>query len=194
MTPIHKDADSANPSNYRPISVLPVLSKVMEKMVFKQVYAYLSENNLLNKYQHGFRPGHSTQTALISLTDDIAKHVDEGYVVAIITLDLEKAFDLISFDILLKKLEYFGFDTGVVRWFEDYFYEREQLTVVNGNRSTSQTVQSGVPQGSILGPLLFILTLNDLYKSVDKCSLSLYADDTCLYFAAKDKRVMGKSY
>ena len=192
VTPIHKGGDNTNPSNYRPISVLPVLSKVMEKMVFNQVYAYLSENNLLTKYQHGFRPGHSTQTALISLTDDISKHVDEGYVVAVITLDLEKAFDLISFDILLKKLTYFGFDKRVIRWFEDYFHEREQLTVVNGNRSTSKTVQSGVPQGSILGPLLFILTLNDLYKSVSKCSLSLYADDTCLYFAAKDKREMQK--
>ena len=165
----------------------------MEKIVFNQVYNYLSENNLLNRYQHGFRPGHSTQTALLLLTDDISKQIDDGNVVAIVTLDLEKAFDFISFDILLKKLRYFGFDVGVLRWFENYFCEREQLTVVNGNRSTSRTVTSGVPQGSILGPLLFILTLNDLYKSVKNCSLSLYADDTCLYFASKDPKILEKN-
>ena len=89
----------------------------MEKIVFNQVYNYLSENNLLNRCQHGFRPGHSTQTALLLLTDDISKQIDDGNVVAIVTLDLEKAFDLISFDILLKKLRYFGFDVGVLRWF-----------------------------------------------------------------------------
>ena len=102
VTPIHKGGCNANPSNYRPISVLPILSKKMEKIVFNQVYNYLSENNLLNRYQHGFRPGHSTQTALLLLTDDISKQIDDGNVVAIVTLDLEKAFDLISFDILLK--------------------------------------------------------------------------------------------
>ena len=125
--------------------------------------------------------------------DVVQTRLTDGNVVAIVTLDLEKAFDLISFDILLKKFRYFGFDIGVLRWFEDYFCEREQLTVVNGNRSTSRTVTSGVPQGSILGPLLFILTLNDLYKSVKNCSLSLYADDPCLYFASKTPKILEKT-
>ena len=103
VTPIHKGGDSANPSNYRPISVLSVLSKVLEKLVFNQVYDYLSKNELLCHNQHGFRPKHSTLTALLSLTEDISRKLDNGYVVGIVTLDLEKAFDIVSYEILLKK-------------------------------------------------------------------------------------------
>ena len=116
----------------------------------------------------------------------LLKKIDQGYVIGMVTIDLEKAFDLISFDILLRKLSYFGFDQGAINWFRDYFCGREQSTAVNGNMSSFRKVESGVPQGSILGPLLFILTLNDLVKSVKKCSLSLYADDTCVYFASKE--------
>ena len=106
VTPIHKGDDRANPCNYRPISVLPVLSKVLEKLVFNQVYEYLSTNELLCHNQHGFNPKHSTLTALLSLTEDVYKKLYNGYVVGIVTLDLEKAFDFVSFEILLKKLRY----------------------------------------------------------------------------------------
>ena len=193
VTPIHKGGDAANPNNYRPISVLPVLSKVLEKLVFNQVYKYLVENELLCSNQHGFRPKHSTLTALLSITEDFYRKLDDGYVIGIVTLDLEKAFDLISYDILLKKLEYYGFDQNVLCWLKDYFNGREQCTSVNGKMSSTRKVKSGVPQGSILGPLLFIITLNDLHKSVNNCSLSLYADDTCMYFAAKDRKTLEKN-
>ena len=154
-------------------------------MFFQQVSVYLINNELLCSQQHGFKPKHSTATAIINLTDDLVCMVDNGYVVGLISLDLEKAFDLISHKLLLKKLVYYGFDESVIQWFRNYLSFRRQITEVNGNQSRSSFVQSGVPQGSILGPLLFILFLNDLTKVVEKCSLSLYADDTCLYFASK---------
>ena len=193
VTPIHKGGDASNPSNYRPISVLPVLSKVLEKIVFDQVYTYLCQNDILCPHQHGFRPEHSTLTALWHLTNEICKQIDNGNVVGVVTLDLEKAFDLISFDVILEKIRHLGFDTETLSWFQDYFTNREQLTSVNGYLSESRPVESGVPQGSILGPLLFILTLNDLHKSIRKCSLSLYADDTCIYFASKDPSSLQKT-
>lgn len=186
ITPLHKGGDPTNVSHYRPISVLPVLSKVLEKVVFQQVIAYLIENDLLCSQQHGFRPKHSTSTAVINVIEDIVCVIDKGYVVGLISLDLEKAFDLISHNILLKKLNFYGFDDNAIRWFRHYLYQRRQITVVNGNESVSSYVQCGVPQGSILGPLLFILFLNDLPKVVEKSSLSLYADDTCVYFASKN--------
>ena len=186
ITPLHKGGDPSNVANYRPISVLPILSKVLEKIVFQQVSAYLIENNLLCSQQHGFRPKHSTSTAIINLTDDLLRVIDKGYVVGLISLDLEKAFDLISHDLLLKKLKYFGFDESVINWFRNYLTQRRQITTVNGNESQSSFVQNGVPQGSILGPLLFIMFLNDLTKVVEKCSMSLYADDTCVYYASKN--------
>ena len=154
--------------------------------MFQQVSAYLIENNLLCSQQHGFRPKHSTSTAIINLTDDLVCVIDKCYVVGLISLDLEKAFDLISHDLLLKKLRYFGFDESVINWFRNYLSQRRQITTVNGNESQSSFVQNGVPQGSILGPLLFIMFLNDLTKVVEKCSMSLYADDTCVYYASKN--------
>ena len=146
-----------DPSNYRPICVLPVLSKVLEKLVFKQVYTYLTENKLITGCQHGFRPKHSTSTALINVVEDKQIAVDNGDIVAVVTLDIEKAFDLMPQDILLKKIAYFCFDESVIEWFRQYFKLRKQLTTINGNSSSMSSIECGVPQGSILGPLLFIL-------------------------------------
>ena len=190
VTPLHKGGSLTDPSNYRPICVLPVLSKVLEKLVFKQVYAYLTDNNLLTKCQHGFRPKHSTSTALINVVEDFQVSIDNGEVVAVVTLDLEKAFDLMPQDILIEKLKYLGFDDLAIEWFRQYFKLRKQVTTVNGNSSPVTLIESGVPQGSILGPLLFILMLNDLPEVVKQCKVSLYADDTCLYFSAKDPNIL----
>ena len=120
----------------------------------------------------------------LDITDDLANKTDQGYVIGMVTIDLKKAFDLISFNILLKKLSYFGFDKVAINCFRDCFCK--QSTVVNGSMSTFCTVESRVPQGSFLGPLLCILTLKDLVKSVEKCSVSLYANDTYIYFASKE--------
>ena len=186
ITPLLKGGGQTNPMNYRPISVLCVLSKVLEKIVFKQVYKYLDANNILIANQYGFRPNYSTALALFELTENIRKAIDTGHVVALVTKDLEKAFDMLSHDILIRKLKYYGFSDRVVKWFSDYFHLRRQVTIVNGNESTPSYVKHGVPQGSILGPLLFILYLNDLPRVVKHCKISLYADDTCVYVASKD--------
>ena len=186
ITPLFKSGDLTNPKNYRPISVLCVLSKVLEKIVFKQVYKYLEANNILIPNQYGFRPDHSTSLALFELTENIRKAIDSGNVVAVVTKDLEKAFDMLSHDILIRKMRYYGFTEQVIKWFSDYFHLRRQVTIVNGNKSNPSFVKHGVPQGSILGPLLFILFLNDLPKAIKHCRVSIYADDTCVYLASKD--------
>ena len=124
--------------------------------MFQQVSAYLIENNLLCSQQHGFRPKHSTSTAIINLTEDLVCVIDKGYVVGLISLDLEKVFDLISHDHLLKKLRYFGFDESVINWFRNYLSQRRQITTVNGNESQSSFVQNGVPQAKYLFPNRFI--------------------------------------
>ena len=126
----------------------------------------MNENSLLCSQQHRFRPKHSTSTAVINLTEDLQRDIDKGFVVGLVSLDLEKAFDLISHDILLQKLSYFGFHESAINWFRNYLTMRKQITTVNGNESHSCFVQNGVPQGSILGPLLFIMFLNDLTKVV----------------------------
>jgi len=186
ITPLFKGGDQTNPMNYRPISVLSVLSKVLEKIVFKQVYKYLDANNILISNQYGFRPNYSTSLALFELTENIRKDIDTGHVVALVTKDLEKAFDMLSHDILIRKLKYYGFSDQVIKWFSDYFQLRRQVTLINGNESNPTFVKHGVPQGSILGPLLFILYLNDLPRVIKHCKISLYADDTCVYLASKD--------
>ena len=150
------------------------------------MYKYLDANNILISNQYGFRPNYSTSLALFELTENIRKDIDTGHVVALVTKDLEKAFDMLSHDILIRKLKYYGFSDQVIKWFSDYFQLRRQVTLINGNESNPTFVKHGVPQGSILGPLLFILYLNDLPRVIKHCKISLYADDTCVYLASKD--------
>ena len=122
----------------------------------------------------------------MNLTENVNKCIDRGDVVGLVTLDLEKAFDMINHEILLSKLKCYGFDDDCLNWVRDYFRLRTQITVINGNESCESVVHYGIAQGSILGPLLFILYMNDLSKVVKNCKVSLYADDTCLYVSSKD--------
>ena len=184
VSPIFKGGDVTDPLNYRPISVLPVMSKVLERLVFNQLYKYLNDNNLLTDSQFGFRPKFSTLLALITITENIRKALDEGLTVGFVTLDLKKAFDLIPHEVIIEKLRKYGVDSESLAWFKDYLTLRKQVTV--GNLSEPRHMTCGVPQGSILGPLLFIITINDIVKAVKHCTVSLYADDTCLYYASSN--------
>lgn len=154
-------------------------------MVYDQLYNYLTENNLLTKYQSGFRSLHSTVTALLNITDEWYLNVDEGMTNLVVFLDLAKAFDTVSHEILLKKLKLYGIHGMTLDWFESYFTNRQQQCTVGGSISKPQQIAFGVPQGSILGPLLFLIYINDLPACLLHTKPHMYADDTILNAASK---------
>lgn len=189
VIPLYKKGSKLDQGNYRPVSILCTLSKVIERIVFEQVNKYLATHNLIYELQSGFRKSHSTDTCLLYLTDYIRQEVDKGNLCGMVMLDLQKAFDTVDHSILLTKLRAIGCNNTAVKWFESYLQNRKQVVDVGGALSKPQTVQCGVPQGSVLGPLLFLLYINDL-KSVCSCELFLFADDSALVFSHKDKKIV----
>ncbi len=170
--------------NSRPITILSILSKLLEKIVFKQIQDYFTINNLMDNAQHGYRGGHSTCTALVKMTDDLLMGIDKSLLSGAILLDFTSAFDLIDHKLLIDKLRCYGFGSMAVSWFESYSGNRTQRVYLNGTLSNSKSLSCGVPQGSCLGPLLFSIFTNDLPLVTHKSILVLYADDTTLYYSA----------
>ena len=165
--------------------MLPLISKVIEKVIHDQTSTFLNSRNLLYNYQSGFRKNHSTDYCLSFLNDKILKGFDQGLMTGIILIDLQKAFDTIIHDILQQKLYAIGFSKHSVNWFRSYLINRTFLVNLGNAFSQPACVSSGVPQGSILGPLLFLIYINDMSQAV-KCNLFLYADDSCLVCQHKD--------
>ena len=157
VTPIFKSGKIDVPSNYRPISVLPVLSKILEKAVHHQLIEYLENNLLLMNTQFGYRKQRSTEIASTLFIDDVRKAVDKGKLVGALYIDLSKAFDTIGHAILLEKIKSYGISGVELDWFSNYLFQRYQSVCVDGEKSELEAVKCGVPQGSILGPLLFLL-------------------------------------
>ena len=186
VVPIFKAGDPAQVSNYRPISVLTTFSKIIENIVYNHLLDFLSKNEALYEYQFGFRPSHSTQQAIITLVDRITKSLDNGNFAVAILLDLKKAFDTVDHKILLKKLYAYGIRGIFLKWFESYLSGRTQYVVFDGVQSETHRVDCGVPQGSILGPLLFILNMNDICNVSKLMFTILYADDTCVLLRGTD--------
>ena len=180
VTPIFKEGKKSSKVNYRPISVLPVVSRIFEKLVYNQLYEYFNTNSLLSSSQSGFRAMHSTTTALLKCTDDWYSGLDLGKYVGVVYVDLKKAFDTVDHEILLHKLAHYGIQSQELLWFKSYLSGRSQFTRVNGIDSTIKNIKVGVPQGSCLGPLLFLIYINDLPKVVNNASVFMYADDTRL--------------
>ena len=180
IRPIFKKGDESMVDNYRPVSILPALSKVFEKVVFDQLYKYLTENDLLYSGQYGFRKGHSTELACIEFVDNVIHKLDCGKLPISIFLDLSKAFDTLDHTILLEKLKYHGIDGVALAWFRNYLTNRSQFVQINDIESARLAISTGVPQGSILGPLLFILYVNDICTVSEQFYPILYADDTTL--------------
>ena len=187
VSPIFKDGDRTEKSNYRPISVLlPVVSRLFEKLVFNQLYQYLNDNCFINSNQSGFRKFHSTITCLLKNTDDWYNGMDTGNLVGMIFVDLKKAFDTVDHQILCRKLESYGILHRELAWFGSYLLDRTQYCSVHGIDSQIENIEVGVPQGSCLGPLLFLVYINDLPRAVSNSTTSMYADDTSLCLQSKD--------
>ena len=179
VTPLFKQGEASDLNNYRPISVISVLAKVFERIVYDQLYNFLSNEDIISTHQSGFRSLHSTVTALLEATDDWAFNIDRGNVNAVVFLDLKKAFDTLDHDNLLFKINLYGIQGIALDWFRSYLTNRAQQCLVNGSLSRICSLKCGVPQGTILGPLLFLIYINDL----PNC---LYADDTHITYADVD--------
>jgi hypothetical protein len=181
ILPIFKKGERHCPSNYRPISLLSIFDKLLEKLMCCRLMQYLQANNILYNYQFGFRKYHSTSLALIEVIDSIYEGIDQGSKVSGIYLDLQKAFDTVSHDILLDKLYNYGIRGIVQDWFCSYLNNRRQFTcVMNASSSISRNLY-GVPQGSVLGPILFLIYVNDIGNAVPGEKVKLFADDTNLF-------------
>ena len=168
------------------MSILSSISKVMERLVYEQVEKYLATKNLMYLFQSGFRTNHSTDTCLLYLTDRIKYEVDAGKYCGMIMLDLQKAFDTVNHSILIAKLKAIGFDKSSTNWMQSYLEGRKQVVEVNASLSPPLPVSCGVPQGSILGPLLFLVYVNDMASACDY-ELFLFADDSALLVSGRDK-------
>lgn len=184
VCPISKVTSPTSPADYRPISLLSVLSKAFERIIARQISAHLEANNLRDPYQSAFRPHHSTQSALIRIIDDARRGIDERKVTIIVLFDFSKAFDCIRFDLLLAKLSALNFSSTALRWFASYLSGRSQAVYDrDGNHSSWGALRSGVPQGSVLGPLLFSIFVDGCGGLMSSCKYSLYADDLQLYLS-----------
>ena len=186
VIPIYKKDDSALFSNYRPVSLLPCFSKILERLVFNRCIDYINHHEILNDKQFGFRPKHSTYMAIAQLVDKVTNAVEKDETTIGLFLDLSKAFDTIDHKILLHKLEHYGFRGIVLEWFKDYLTNRTQYVAFNDCTSDPQNIICGVPQGSILGPLLFILYVNDITFTSNILDFILFADDTAILYLHKD--------
>ena len=187
VTPVHKKKDKQTVGNYRPISLLPIFDKIFERIVFKNLYNYLLKNNLISPHQSGFRPGDSCGNQLLSLTNEIHKafHDKKCLEVRAIFLDMSKAFDKVWHEGLLFKLKQNGINGKLLDLFTDYLSNRKQRVVLNGMNSEWSPLLSGVPQGSVLGPLLFLIYVNDLENGI-KSKIKFFADDTSLFSVIHD--------
>ena len=186
VIPIHKGGDST-PENYRPISILPIFSKIIESSIKTQLLAFLETNNIFTDSQFGYRQQRSTKLASTYLFDDIRKCIDQGEMVGAVFIDLTKAFDTISHGLLLKKLQEYGINGIELDWFSSYLFNREQIVCLEQSFSKTEKITSGVPQGSILGPLMFLIFFNDFPICLNRCKTVMYADDTVVYVSSKVK-------
>lgn len=185
VIPVFKKGDPTDPNNYRPISLLSAFDKILEKVVYSRLINFLNKHNTLFKYQFGFRKNHSTSLALIEIVDKCYKLIDDKNWVVGIFVDFEKAFDTVNHDILLSKCFHYGIRGPMFSWLESYLSRRSQFTVVNGTSSSVGHLTHGIPQGSILGPLLYLIYVNDIGNISAELNPRLFADDTNIFLESR---------
>jgi len=180
VTPIHKKGDRTEPGNYRPVSLTSQVCKILETVVREKIVKHMKDNGLFSNSQHGFREGRSCLTNLLETLEHWTKIIDEGDCIDIAYLDFRKAFDLVSHKHLLHKMSKYGISGQVLEWVRAFLKDRTQRVVIRGSASEACNVTSGVPQGSVLGPVLFLIFINDLPLEV-LSPLSLFADDSKIF-------------
>jgi len=189
VVPLFKTGSRTNIDNYRPISVLNILSKLVERVFYNQLINYLENNKLLSEHQYGFRRNRSTCNAVTKLVDNIRQNMDEGKLTGALFMDLRKAFDTVNHACLLQKLPYYGITGAELEWISSYLFQRSQAVFYDGTLSETGFITHGVPQGSILGPLLFVLLINDLPLQLKHCRVLMYADNTVIYHSNKSMQI-----
>ena len=190
---INKKGDKLDCNNYRPISLLSNISKVFEKSMHIRLVNFLRKTKLLFCQQFGFRSGYSVNHALTSLIELIRKALDEEKFACGVLIDLQKAFDTVDHNIFLSKLYHYGVKGTPHQWFKTYLTGRQQCTTINHQKSSLSNIKYGVPQGSVLGPLLFLLFINDLNKAVAHCKVHHFADDTNFLYASHSLKNLNKT-
>lgn len=184
IVPVPKNDNVSDLSELRPISILPCLSKVLEKIMCEQIRAFIDKgDSILPSHQSGFRPGYSCTTAMLDVVDDLVREADSGRATVLVSLDYTRAFDTINHDLLLGVLHFVGFSEAAVRLVASYISNRKQYVETSAGWSNESSVRCGVPQGSILGPLLFSIYTSNISSNLKRCKIHLYADDTQVYYS-----------
>ena len=190
VVPIFKKGSRYDPLNYRPVSLTSVPCKCLEKLIFRDLYAFLQDNSLLSEHQFGFRPGHSTEDQLLLTYNVISRDVDEGHIVDLILFDFSKAFDIVCHSMLIEKLRLIGVHGQVLIWLKDFLSGRTMQVMVKNTFSAEREVLSGVPQGSVLGPVLFLVYINHVAHNL-ACDYKIFADDLKIYMCIDSKNPLG---
>ena len=190
IKPLPKNQNQIVPTDFRPISLLPAFSKIMEKLMALQIKKYLEENNMLDDFQSAYKKHFSTTTALLDITDNIYKALDTSEIVVLVLLDYSKAFDCANHKLILAKLKAMGFGDAALELLLSYLSDRSQQVRTNTDKSTWLDIKNGVPQGSILGPLLFTILVSDLHNMIKHCKYHCYADDTQIYCRGKTHKIV----
>ena len=186
VTPVFKSGKLNELNNHRPISILPSIGKIIEKVVSDQLYDYFESNNLINENQFGFRRGRSAEVALSGFINGVLMATENKYYAVSLFLDYSKAFDTVQHNILSNKLEHYGVRGTALEWINSYLNNRKQCVKYNNTTSSLKDINCSIPQGSSLGPLLFIIYINDISYSSNFFKYSLYADDSVLYMSGKN--------